>query len=190
MRKLAIIIVAAGGFGCAGGDSGDDGHDVIVLRMATNEAQSPFEGTVSVEASLEYGNCLLDFYAGDGAQLTADGVEGAEVFDDWSTRLCDHESLDAPADCDVVAHDQRLDNAFLRVDYEVRDLLQNHELAFGPIPAPSLTGCDSVMSVTGNHQLTGFDLEGEPLWVTSSWRPEKAASGDQQAIRIYAAAAE
>jgi hypothetical protein len=190
MRKLAIVAMAAVGLGCPGGEDGDDGHDVITLRVATHEAESPFDGTVRVEAALEYDDCLLGFYEGEGAQLTADGVRGARVFDDWSTRLCEHDGLDAPASCEVLALDQRLDHAFLRVDYEVHDLVINEELAFGPIPDSSMTDCTPTMRVSHGHQLTGFDADDEVLWTTSSWQPERSESGGNQAIRIYAERAE
>ena len=190
MRKWAFVAMAAVGIGCPGNEDRDDGHDVITLRVATHEAESPFDGTVRVEAALEYDSCLLEFYQTDGAQLTADGVRGARVFDDWSTRLCEHDGLDAPASCEVLSLDQRLDHAFLRVDYEVHDLVINHELAFCPIPDRSLTECTPTMALSGNHQLTGFDADDEILWTTSSWQPASSESGGGQAIVIYAERAE
>jgi hypothetical protein len=188
MRKWTIMAMAAVGFGCGGQEHRGDGHDVIKLRMATNEAESPFVDTARVVAALEYKECLQGFYEGEGAQLTADGVEGAEIFDDWSTRLCQHERLEAPAPCEVLELDQRLDAWFLGVEYEmVGELVENHRIAFGPVPDRSTAGCVPEMGPTADHQVTGYDELGEVLWTTSSWKPDSMASGDEQAIVIYAA---
>ena len=189
MWKRMGWVVVAGVVGCGGATNPDDGHDVVELQIGIADGQPGdlFAGTARVEASLDYGDCLRGFYRTEGATYVIDGPVGIDIFRDWETRLCGADAPEAAAPCEGVTITQDVEH--LGVDYDVERIAENHQLAFGPVPGEALAGCAPVMQVDGEHTLTGFDVNGEPLWITASWQPAEAASGDRQAIRISAAAA-
>jgi len=192
MRKwsleLGVIAVFAGwASGCTSGDVGDgDDHGFVKVRLFALSDPRTFDGTVRVDVSLEYGQCLSDFYAGSGVALQQSGLEGEPIFARWQSELCAVD-LDAPAECEAIAIAQDLEPGpgTLRLEYEVTDLGDTQQLAVGPIPRQSLTGCPPVMELAP-ALVSGFGATGEKLWETLTFEPAEAEVDQGESIQIRA----
>jgi hypothetical protein len=131
-----------------------------------------------VAVSLEYGQCLLDYYAAHPNERQ-DGVDGQPEFDSWLDRLCDDAS--GLADCEVVSIEQNMEIAEpkLTVEYEITGELVDRKLLVGPFPTSDTADCDNGLSATVRFgTLAGLQVE--------SFIPDEAVVNQGGAIRITA----
>lgn len=190
---LAVAFTACGRSG--GGDPSTDpdaaraahGDVAFALRRVESEAGSPFAGTQRVVATLDYRECLVDFYAGD-PDWRQDGELGEPVFEIWQEELC----ADALFDCAVAEIDQDLESSppRLTVTYDVEGDIEDHEVDFGPLPHASLAGCnggaDPIVRLGDASAVYGEDANGEVIWGIESFNPDQAATGQGLPITIRA----
>ena len=99
-----------------------DGHGSVMLSLSRGEGvdESPFSGTATVRATLDYGTCLREFYdANPNWHLS--GEDGQSVFDRWADELC----AQSTADCTVDEIEQDLVNDkwtdFFKLTYKILD---------------------------------------------------------------------
>lgn len=171
-------------------------HGAITLefRRAESQASNPFVGAATLEVTMVYQDCLVDFYDAN-PNLHQDGLLGARIFggealggEGWLDRLCAPTLPDA-ASCTVESISQTLAVAhLLTVRYTLEDDLENRSLQFGPIPNLATTGCDPIMRMTSAGASKGFDAAGEQSFVVESFAPEEAMTDQAEPIVIRVAA--
>jgi hypothetical protein len=151
-------------------------------------------GTTEITATVNYENCLQEFYLERQTTFTQDGVDGSPVFVDWQERLCtDFE--DVPG-CEVAEIKQNLIEAndvySLSVTYNITDNdpanLAYRELHVGPIPVEAFAGCgegESPLVELRQPGLIGKNAAGTQIWRISSLPPQNSAQAGQGApLRI------
>lgn len=150
-----------------------------------------FAGTTEVLMSMQYDDCLRDFY-GRETSWSQDGVDGHPVFsgheeggEGWFDRLCDDPET-GQAECEVIEIKQFLEMTHqLQVRVRISEPnLEQQFLKFGPIPLPDLAGCPSLVRVT-SQPMQGFSGT-ERIWESKSWDESVAAPGQGKAIRVRA----
>jgi hypothetical protein len=156
----------------------------IGFLRAEHESASPYGGRHIVSVTLDYLECLVDFYAAE-PQLRQDGPIGAPVFEDWVDRPCTVNDVA----CRILSIEQDLDASppHLRVRYQIDTALEGRELGFGPLPDAELAGCVPIVRLGSPDAIYGEDPDGEVLWTLSSFNPDTAVTGQGQAIAVHAA---
>ncbi len=172
-------------------------HGFVKLEMRRGESQAsnPYVGTSTVVATMQYRECLKGFYEGN-PDLRQEGREGEKIFgsqelggEGWTDRLCEPGQVSAQADCDIKSVKQQLDQVQqLTITYTINEELENRVLLFGPLPEKETAGClDPIVRVAANGAIKGQDGEGNEIWVTESFSPTEAVTGQGGAIVIRAA---
>lgn len=147
-------------------------------------------GTTEITATVNYENCLQEFYLERNTTYTQDGVDGAPVFTDWQARLCT-EFEDIPS-CEVTEIKQNLIEAnqvySLTITYKITDNdpanLAYRELHVGPLPVEAFAGCgdgESPLVELRQPGLIGKNAAGEQIWRISSLPPQNSAEAGQGA---------
>jgi hypothetical protein len=151
---------------------------------------SILNGTTEITATVNYENCLQEFYLTRNTTYTQDGVDGASVFTDWQARLCTDFS-DIPA-CEVTEIKQNLIEAndvySLAVTYKITDNepanLAYREIHVGPLPVEAFAGCgDGERPLVELRQpgLIGKNAAGAQIWRISTLPAQNSAVADQGA---------
>jgi hypothetical protein len=153
-------------------------------------------GTATAVVTVNYGQCLQDFYLSRNPAHQQDGVEGSAVFQDWAGRLCS--DFDRTPDCEVVSIEQLLletdDIYTLKITYKINDptSINYRELRIGPLPTEDFAGCtgasaeDSRPFVTfqGMGAVLGRDAQESQLWRISSYQsPTRGVVGQGAPIK-------
>lgn len=143
--RWATILGVLCAVGCGG--ASDDGSGVVKVEFKRGDATPPIAANSMVAVSLEYGECLLDYYE-TNPDARQDGVDGQAEFDDWLGRLCEPQS--GFASCEVVSIEQNLEiqRPRLRVEYEIDGELEDRLLLVGPFPTSDTADCDNGLSAT------------------------------------------
>lgn len=147
-------------------------------------------GTTEITATVNYENCLQEFYLLRNTTFTQDGIDGAAVFADWETRLCT-EFSDIPA-CEVVEMRQNLIEAnsvySLTITYRITDndpaKLAYRELHVGPLPYDYFAGCgngESPLVELRQPGLIGKNANGDQIWRISTLPAQNSAEAGQGA---------
>jgi hypothetical protein len=125
---------------------GDSNHGMVKIEIAAEDPRNPpFAGTTHVTATVQYNDCLTDFYLLTNPDLQQSGVAGAAVFGEFVDRLCDP-TLENVVACEVLDIDQTLledVNVYsLRVRFAITDAdaIQDRWLYVGPLPTTDLVG--------------------------------------------------
>ncbi len=188
---LSLSMVACGG---DGPEELEHGTVKVRFRRAPNVDTNPFVGTVNVEITLDYLDCIIDFY-NRTPDYTQEGVVGLPVFgtadqggEGWVDRLCDNDDPEA-ADCNVVSIEQELVmSQRLTVLYEMTGEIEDRYVEFGPLPTEETAACEGfgqpIVRVGSNGAVRGLNGNGDTVWETVSFDPDKAATGQGQAIEI------
>lgn len=183
------------GLGCGGGDDElRNGYVRVQLLRSESQASFPDEGTSRVIATLQYGECLSDFYADNPAQRqegtvgAGDFGDGADGGEGWLDRLCDG-SVEGTAPCEVVSIVQNVEVGRLTVTYDVEEFHDNSQVVFGPLPTVETAGCAAgllpTVRVVSNDSLRGEDVEGNVIWNAASFDPLEVATGPNGVIRAH-----
>ncbi len=174
-------------------------HGTVRLQLTRgqSETDNPYVGTVRIEVTLTYRECLIDFYA-TNPSFQQTGPDGEGVFgtledggEGWFDRLCDSGDA-AQVDCTVESFRQELDVAKqLTIVYAIEGDPENRDLPFGPVPKAELAACGPgsapIVRVANNGSVRGLDGSDNAIWSTESFTPDEAATGQGQAIKIRAA---
>ncbi|MEM9455978.1 MAG: hypothetical protein AAGF11_17490 [Myxococcota bacterium] len=175
-------------------------HGIVKLQLLPSASEgdtNPFTGTVQVEITLNYQECLLAFYTAN-PDYQKDGLLDAEIFgtfedggEGWKDRLCESDD-EADIDCTVDAFAQEFGDRsnHLRVTYSVTGDIFFREVPFGPLPTASLASCEAgsepEVRVLNSGAVRGLDGAGTTLWVTDSFDPPSAVTGQGGQIEIKA----
>jgi hypothetical protein len=185
---------------CPGEPDVDLEHGVVYLQLqrGTSQADNPYIGTVKIEVTLLYRECLIAFYDAN-PDYQQYGTKGALVFgplsdggEGWLDRLCDVDNSNL-VNCTVDSFRQELSGMTkqLTVLYSIEGDPENRELPFGPVPEPELAACEAgglpIVRVGSNGAVRGLDGNGNTLWNTESFNPAEATTGQGAAIEIHAA---
>lgn len=186
---------------CQGEPEEDLEHGLIFLKLSRGESQGsedPYIGTVSIQVTLLYLECIVSFY-NQNPDYDQYGPKGAPVFgtledggEGWKDRLCDTDEPGA-VDCTVQSFRQELDMTNqLTVVYDVEsDDIEERVLPFGPLPTASLAQCEGggepTVRVKNGTAVRGLDGNGDALWNTESFNPPQAATNQGGKIKISAA---
>ena len=125
---------------------------MVKLQLLPGETadDAAFNGTIKVEISLDYEECLRDFYNAN-PEYQKGGLKDAEIFgtladggEGWKDRLCDQD-LSGQVDCTVDSFVQELSDSsnYLLVTYSVSGELSFRQVPFGPLPDASLANCEA-----------------------------------------------
>lgn len=184
--------------GCPSDPPPDLEHGVVWLQLlrSASETANPYEGTVQVEVTMLYLECLIDFYAANPDYQRL-GLKDPEIFgtledggEGWKDRLCDQDNPNR-VECTVDSFDQEFDvSKHLRVTYSVSGDIDHKEIAFGPIPTAELAQCEGggqpEVRVGSNGAVRGLDGAGATIWNTDSFDPPSAVTGQGAQIEIKA----
>jgi hypothetical protein len=201
LASLSLVALVLSGTGCAPEDE-ELRHGIVKLQFERGENidANPFIGTARIEATMEYGECLVEYYSNHSNERQ-DGVDGEVVFgprdlggEGWTDRLCE-DLVDSPIDCTIVSIEQRLDPPAapqLTVVYDVAGApdIEGRQLAIGPFPDREHAECMSgeVPEVrVGTARVSGDNSEGASVWNTETTNPNDAVVDQGKAITIYAA---
>lgn len=147
-------------------------------------------GTTEITATVNYQNCLQEFYLQRKTTYTKDGVDGAPLFAEWQDRLCS-DFEDIPA-CEVKEIRQNLDPAnniyTLTITYTITDndpgKLAYRELHVGPLPVEAFADCGEAERPLAELRQTGLvgkNASGQPIWRISTLPPESYAVANEGA---------
>ena len=201
--KLGLALALPLSLAACKGDGAEDlenGTVKVRFRRAPNVDTNPFLGTVNVEITLDYLDCIIDFY-GRNPDYTQEGVIGLPDFgsadqggEGWLDRLCDTDDPEA-ADCNVLNIEQELVmSQRLTVLYEMTGEIEDRYVNFCPLPTEETAACDNfgqpIVRVGSNGAVRGLNGNGDTVWETVSFDPDKAATGQGQAIEIRGGPAE
>ncbi|NVB40000.1 hypothetical protein G6O69_19300 [Pseudenhygromyxa sp. WMMC2535] len=156
----------------------------IELSPLGGEGDTVFAGTTEVIATVNYEDCLQDFYLIDRTDYQKDGPEGAPVFDQFAETLCT--DYDEAPECEVDSIDQTLlegtDVYNLKVTFTITDpsSLSYRELNIGPLPTEDLAGCSPIVELNVNG-LIGRDANGTQIWGISTLPGSSRATTNQGA---------
>ena len=199
LARLSLVALVLSAVGCKPEEEElANGIVKLEFRRGDNVDTNPFVGTATIEVTMEYGECLVDYY-NNNSNERQDGVDGELVFgpsdlggEGWTDRLCEYD-LGQPIDCTVESIEQRLDPPAapqLTVVYRVMDDVENRQLAIGPFPdrehANCMNGGDPEVRV-GVSQASGKNTEGAEVWKTETTNPNEAVIDQGKAITFYAA---
>lgn len=189
----ALLLLAA----CSNDDD-DDGvlrNGYVRLQLGSDALPAPVPDTMTVVATLRYGECLTQFYDAHPT-MRQEGERGAKDFADrdaggegWLDRLCDGDVV-AAADCEVLAIDQQLGGPDqLTITYAVENVVDNSELLFGPLPTAATAKCAAgelpTVQVASSESVRGEDASGAVIWQAYTFDPSKVATGPSSVIRIH-----
>ncbi|HWB74359.1 MAG TPA: hypothetical protein VG755_05375 [Nannocystaceae bacterium] len=178
--------------------SDDDGvlrNGYVRLQLGSDALPAAVPDTMTVVATLRYGECLTQFYAANPA-MRQQGERGAKDFADrdaggegWQDRLCDGD-VAAAADCEVLAIDQQLGGPDqLTITYAVEHVVDNSELLFGPLPTAATAKCAAgelpTVQVASSESVRGEDASGTVIWHAYTFDPSKVATGPSSVIKIH-----
>jgi hypothetical protein len=196
MRGLKFVLTFAAGLlglttltGCPE----DEPENFATIRIEISPLGGNLDvlaGTTEISATLNYENCLQEFYLLRNTTYTQDGIDGAAVFTDWESRLCS-EFKDIPS-CEVTEIKQSLIEAnsvySLTVTYKITDndpaKLAYRELHVGPIPIEAFAACgdgESPLVELRQPGLTGKNAAGEQIWRISTLPAQNSAQAGQGA---------
>jgi hypothetical protein len=194
MRRAHILLACLAAFatanltGCK--DPPPDEFGAVKIELyPLNGAESVFSGTTEVVVTMLYGDCLVDFYLLHHPEYQQDGIEGAELFQEWETRLCDPGN-EKVIDCEVTDIEQTLiedTNVYqLRVTYKINDLstLQLGYIHVGPFPTEDFVSdvCDVRPTVELRaNGVIGRDAQGSQLWSIQTLPGSSVAVANQGA---------
>lgn len=195
-RAVAAFALLCSIWGCAKEEEIlTHGFVKLELRRGESQASNPYVGTSTVIATMQYRDCLDNFYTAN-PDLRQTGVEGETIFggedlggEGWADRLCEQGTAPSMADCTVANLDQKLDQVKqLTVTYAITGELENRVLLFGPIPTKETAACvNPIVRVAANGAISGNNGEGTKLWVTESFSPTEALTDQGGAIIVRAA---
>lgn len=166
----------------------------VQLQRAAEQPADPFVGTDRVQITLNYEQCLFDFYV-ESPDWQPSGDDGVTVFgsadlggEGWFDRLC---QVDVPdlVDCEVASIEQQLDPIpVLRISYVVTGELDGRVLPFGPLPTAALAGCVDpalpTVRLSNGNLVVGYDGTNTKIWDGSTFAPEIAATDDEAPIVV------
>jgi hypothetical protein len=196
---LAMLLLVGLASGCPKTEKEYE-HGIVKLLLLPSEAydSSVFAGTVNIEVSMHYDECLTAYYSmNPDAQIN--GRDGELVFgpedlggEGWQDHLCEVD-VGGLIDCQVTLFEQELNmNAhFLTVTYAVSGELQNRIVPFGPLPTAEKAMCMGAdlplvrLSAQGN--VRGRDANDDIVWHAESFSPPEAVTNQGAEIRIGAA---
>jgi len=188
-----------GSGGDDGGGSDNHGYVKIQLLRAANQDQSPFGGTDTIRTLVYYGDaisqCLIEFYRANPSWRD-DGVDGAPIFDAWTTKVCETQDADESIPCDSADIRQTgMDDGeipVLDLTYDVTGGdIENHVLIVGPLPTAELADCAGGALPTVSIQApgtTGLGADGNPIWQGTSAPEDKATTGQGLPMKVRVAA--
>gem|GEM_PF-1480417 len=191
LRHLVALIPALTLFaGCD--DSGSDDHGTIKIQMNVNDTSTNvFAGTKRVVVRVKYGeSCLKSFYKETKPSWAALGTDGAPVFEEWSSRLCDSGEFSSVPDCEVMNIQQIEDpnngNLSLQVEYKINDPdIYLKEFRVGPIPTEALAGCHPKI-IVNDSSVQGFSETsgGAQEWRVASYNPGVTATNEGASVVV------
>lgn len=166
----------------------------VQLQTAEGEQRDPFVGTTRMQITLNYEQCIFDFYVAN-PDWRPDGADGEAVFgaadlggEGWYDRLC---SVDIPdiADCDVAMIEQQLEQIpVLRISYTVSGDLDGKVVPFGPLPTAALAGCEGdatpTVRLSNGNLVVGYDEGSAEIWDGADYDPAIAATDDEAPIVV------
>lgn len=195
MKTLRIatglfVLGLAGLTACPQPSDEDFGTVRIELRPAPGEVD-PYAGTNFITVSLDYRDCLQQFYTQTDTNYAQDGIDGEPLFEEWKELLCTDASS---VPCNVSELGQNLNDQAglyrIEVDYEVTspDEVESRFLFVGPLPTEELaSSCSEPPLVRlGGGSVNGFAGQ-NPLWNISSFSNESAHPGTGAPMIIFAA---
>jgi hypothetical protein len=195
---LALLVLLGLVAGCPPGNE-DLEHGFVKLQLTPSEAETCdiFGGTVVVEITMYYDECLTSYYTGNpDAQIN--GRDGELVFggedlggEGWKDRLCEVD-VGSLVECTVIDFEQELNDMsrFLTVTLAVTGEICNRVAPFGPLPTQEKAGCEGgslpVVRLTSPGNVRGRDANDAIIWQAGSFSPFEAATNQGAEIRISA----
>jgi hypothetical protein len=187
-----------GSGGDGGGGSDNHGYAKIQLLRAINQDESPFGGTETIRALVYYGDatsqCLVEFYR-TNPNWRDDGVDGAPIFEAWTTRVCQTQDDDESIPCDSAEIRQtgmeEGEMPVLNLIYSVTGSeLETRVLVVGPLPTAELASCDGgalpTVSIDAGG-ITGQGSDGATIWQGVSASSYKASTNQSAPMKVSVA---
>lgn len=193
-RALPLVaLCAVTSTGCAAEEDNNWGYVKLLLQKG-DQADSPYPGTAEIGVTVQYRECLSDFYT-TKPQWQADGVDGGAVFDEWQDKLCSISDSGHPeVDCTVKEIDQNIasdtgETNTLSITYAVTSEVQDRVVLIGPLPQSGMAGCtpglDPVVRVTSAR---GNGASQDTIWSVQTIPEPEAMTGQRLPMRITARA--
>ncbi|HFE44686.1 MAG TPA: hypothetical protein ENJ18_04210 [Nannocystis exedens] len=158
------------------------GYTCVQVRpslMWADKVGELFAETTEIRTTVNYGECLKDFYTSTNANYAMDGVEGEEVFAEWQERLCSEE-IAGTFVCEVNTIKQNFAgmNANLQISLVGIDPagIEGFKIPIGPLPLENLSECTSQVSL-GSSAVTGYDSNGNQVWSVETFEVNTANAG-------------
>lgn len=127
-----------------------------------------FAGTTEVRVTVNYLECLQDFYVNTHNEYAKDGVEGEAIFAEYmESELCARDDVNNALPCEITDITQDLGNAVnMTIRYAVSDpnAIEARKILVGPLPLENLAGCKPDVKIVTPSSVSGYDAGGKQIW--------------------------
>jgi hypothetical protein len=188
--KLRALMLMAGctasvlSLSCKEEEVDEFGFTCIELARGEGVTVDPFPGTHEIIVTLNYEECLIDYYTKTHPEMRLDGPAdmGPAIFEEWRTRLCEEE-VSGRIDCEIVelaSFEQILqmtgtESYKMSIRYRVADsnALDGRKILWGPAPltenAECAAGKSSFVQLGSLSGVLGRDKDENTLWQVQSF---------------------
>ena len=158
------------------------GYTCVQVRPSllwADKVDELFAGTTEIRTTVNYGECLKEFYTSTNANYAMDGVEGEAVFIEWQDKLCSEEIAGTFA-CEVSEIKQNFTNMNSNLQASLVGIdpggIEGFKIPIGPLPLDNLSECTSQVSL-GASAVAGYDSNGAQLWRVETFEIDTANPG-------------
>ncbi|MEZ4451448.1 MAG: hypothetical protein R3B09_18405 [Nannocystaceae bacterium] len=176
MAGLMSVLLVTAASGCKDPpDDPDHGFACVEVypSISQDDPVALFAGTTEIRVTVNYLECLQDFYLNAHNEYAKDGVEGEAIFAEYAERtLCDPEDVPNHLECSVLDITQDLGNSLnMTIRYAVSDpqAIQGRKILVGPLPLESLAECKPDVKITNASSVSGYDAGGAQIWVIETF---------------------
>lgn len=151
------------------------GFVCVQLFPSSGVEEADLVGAQRVQITLNYGECLENFYQQTNPEYALANPEGQEIFTEWVDRLCAESDVTPLFSCEIAGIDsftQELSEdpnvpSRMRIDYQLTDsseTVATRKFVWGPIPLEELAGCQPQVRLSAGANVRAFDANGEIIW--------------------------
>lgn len=170
---------------CKEPEAEEFGFTCVELLQAASEDSDPFVGTAQIEVKLRYESCLINYFTKSHNENAMNGVDGAELFEEWKERLCSESVSDPLVPCEVESIVQELvdseQNPIYQatVTYNITDAskINSRTLLWGPGPVQAYADCQAgdrpFVRLGLPSDIIGYNAAGDRLWSALSWKNQR-----------------
>ena len=180
---MAVCTASVLSLSCKEEEVDEFGFTCVQLGRGESVMVDPFPGTYEIIVTLNYEQCLIDYYTMKHPEMRLDGPDdmGPAIFEEWRTRLCS-EDVSQRIECEIpeggfeqIIQETGIKSYKMSVRYRTLDsnALDGRVILWGPAPltenAECATGLSSFAQLGTLSGVLGRDKDGNTLWQVQSF---------------------